>query len=280
VPLSAGQVCATEAAVGDQLRPVVDGLLVAARRHPANVDETGMGKGRWLWVMVTAVATVFRITTGRTRAAFTDLVGAEYHRVVTTDRYAAYDHLPDWRHQWCWAHLRRDFQAMIDRQNGGSAVGEELLARSDELFALWRRVRDGTLSRARFGGKMHAEGDFRVRVRAALERGAGCGCAKTAGTCRALLDREVSLYRFAFHDGVGPTNNAAERAVRHGVLWRKQSGGPKSAAGAAYLAHIWSVVETCRQHGRNVWAVLTACVEAADHGRPLPDLLPAQAQAA
>jgi transposase len=90
----------------------------------------------------------------------------------------------------------------------------------------------------------------------------------------------VSLYVFAFHPGVGPTNNAAERAVRHGVLGRKQSGGPRGAAGAAYPANIWSVVETCRQHGTNVWAFLTACVEAADHGQPLPSLFPSQAQAA
>lgn len=280
VPLSAGQVCATEAAVGRQLRPAVDGLLAAARGHPANVDETGMGRGRWLWVMATAVATVFRIATGRSRAAFTALVGAAYRRVVTSDRYATYDHLPDWRHQLCWSHLRRDFQAMVDRHNAGSAVGRDLLGLSDELFRLWRRVRDGTLTRARFAGRMHADRDFRTRLRAALERGAGCGCARTAGTCRELLDREVSLFVFAFHPGVEPTNNAAERAVRHGVLWRKQSHGPKSAAGADYLAHIWSVVETCRQHGKNVWGYLTACVEAADHGRPLPDLLPAQAQAA
>jgi transposase len=169
---------------------------------------------------------------------------------------------------------------MIDRANAGSAVGEALLALSDELFRLWRRVRDGTLTHVRFGGKMHAGRDFRTRSRATLERGAACACAKTAGTCRELLDREVSLSVFAFHAGVEPTNNAAERAVRHGVLWRKQSHGPRSAAGATYLANIWSVVETCRQHGRNVWEYLAACVAAADHRRPLPDLLPAQPQAA
>ena len=280
VPLCAAQVCATEAAVGDQLQPAVDALLTAARQHPANVDETGMGTGRWLWVMVTAVATVFRIAGGRTKAAFLDLVGAAYRHVVTSDRYASYDHLPDWRHQVCWSHLRRDFQAMIDRKNAGSGVGEELLALSDDLFGLWRRVRDGTLTHLRFAGKMHAGRDFRARFRAALERGAVCGCAKTAGTCRELLDREVSLFVFAFRAGVEPTNNAAERAVRHGVLWRKQSHGPRSAAGATYLANIWSVVETCRQHGRNAWGFLAACVEAADHGRPLPGLLPTQAQAA
>ena len=280
VPMCPAQVCATEAAVGRQLQPAVDVLLDVAREHQANVDETGMGKGRWLWVMVTAVATVFRIVAGRSRRAFTDLVGTEYHRVLTSDRYPVYDHLPDWRHQLCWAHLRRDFQAMIDRTDAGSAVGTELLALSDEMFALWQRVRDGTLTWRRFGGKMHADRDFRVRFRSALRRGAACGCAKAAGTCRELLDREVSLYVFAFHAGVEPTNNAAERAVRHGVLWRKQSGGPRSVAGATYLENIWSAVETCRQHGRNVWGFLTACVEAADHGRPLPGLLPAQAQAA
>jgi transposase len=278
VPVSAAQVCATEAVVGEQLRPVADGLLAAARGHPANVDETGMGKGRWLWAMVTAVATVYRIVSGRTRAEFTRLVGPDYRWVVTSDRHALYMHLPDWRHQLCWSHLRRDFQAMIDRGNSGSIVGEELLARSGEMFGWWKRVRDGTLTKAGFAGKMHAERDFRTGFRAALGRGAACGCAKTAGTCRELLDREVSLYRFAFNDGVEPTNNAAERAVRHGVLWRKQSGGPKSESGAAYLAHIWSVVETCRQHGKNVWDYLAAAIAAASDGRPLPDLLPTAAR--
>lgn len=121
---------------------------------------------------------------------------------------------------------------------------------------------------------VHAQRDFRVRFRAALERGTLCACAKTAGTCRELLGREVSLFVFAFHAGVEPTNSGAERAVRHRVLWRKQSHGPKSAAGAAYLANIWSVVETCRQHGRNVWDYLAAGVAAADHGRSLPTLVP------
>ena len=60
------------------------------------------------------------------------------------------------------------------------------------------------------------------------------------------------MFLFAFVDGVEPTNNAAERALRHGVLWRKMSHGPKSVVGSEYLACIWSVVETCRQQGRGV----------------------------
>ena len=100
-----------------------------------------------------------------------------------------------------------------------------------------------------------------------------CGCAKMAGTCRELLNGEVSMFLFAFVDGVEPTNNAAERALRHGVLWRKMSHGPKSVAGSEFLGGIWSVVETCRQQGRGVWDYLTACMAAAAQGRVLPSLL-------
>ena len=273
IPLCAGQVCATEAEVGQQLKPVVDELLEAARQQPANVDETSMGRGRWLWVMVTAVATVYQNASGRNRAALRALVGTEYRRVLTSDRHSVYSHLAEGRHQWCWSHLRRDFQAMVDRNNAGSAIGKELLALSGQMLGWWKRVRDGTLTKVRFAGRLHAQREFRVRFRAVLERGSVCGCAKTAGTCRELLRGEVSMFLFAFVDGVEPTNNAAERALRHGVLWRKMSHGPKSVKGSEYLACIWSVVETCRQQRRNVWDFLTACMAAAAQGRVLPSLL-------
>jgi transposase len=273
IPLCAGQVCATEAEVGRQLKPVVDELLAAARQLPANVDETSMGRRRWLWVMVTAVATVYQIASGRNRAALRELVGTDYRRVLTSDRHSVYSHLAEERHQWCWSHLRRDFQAMVDRNNAGSAIGKELLAMSGQMFAWWKRVRGGTLTKVRFAGRLHAQREFRVRFRAVLERGSRCGCAKTAGTCRELLRGELSMFLFAFVDGVEPTNNAAERALRHGVLWRKMSHGPKSVKGSEYLGCIWSVVETCRQQDQCVWDYLTACMAAAAEGRITPSLL-------
>jgi transposase len=107
IPLCAGQVCATEAEVGRQLKPVVDELLAAARQQPANVDETSMGRRRWLWVMVTAVATVYLIASGRNRAALKTLVGTDYRRVLTSDRHGIYSHLAEGRHQWCWSHTIR-----------------------------------------------------------------------------------------------------------------------------------------------------------------------------
>ena len=82
------------------------------------------------------------------------------------------------------------------------------------------------------------------------------------------------MFLFAFVDGVEPTNNAAERALRHGVLWRKQSHGPKSTAGCAFWGCIWSVVEACRQQGRDGWYFLRVCMAEAAQGRSLPSLLP------
>jgi transposase len=162
---------------------------------------------------------------------------------------------------------------MVDRHNAGSAIGRELLAVSGQMLSWWKRVRDGTLTKARFAGRMHAERDFRVRFRAVLSRGSACGCAKTAGTCRELLRREVSLFLFEFVSGVEPTNNAAERTLRHGVLWRKISLGSKSVVGSEYLANIRSVVETCRQRGQDVWDYLTECVAAVAAGYAIPSLL-------
>ncbi len=278
VSISAGQVCAVEAEAGEIIQPVADELLAAARQAPANIDETSMGKGRWLWAMVTTVGTVFQIVPGRKREELVKLIGPDHAQITASDRHSLYGHLPASHHQFCWAHLRRDFQSMIDRKSAGSEAGRELLALSDELFGYWHRVRDKTMTKPDFARKMRADAGFRTRFKAALQRGAESGCAKTGGTCRQLADREASLYRFAFCADVEPTNNAAERSIRHGVIWRRQSHGPKSESGAKYLANIWSVVETCRQHGGHVWGFLTQCLTAAHDGRPLPSLVPPKTQ--
>nr|WP_052640163.1 IS66 family transposase [Zavarzinella formosa] len=280
VSLSASRVCSVETGAGRVLQPVADEILEAARQSASNIDETSTGKGRWLWVMAmaTALGTAFQIVSGRNREELLKLIGENYVRILTSDRHSLYSRVPPGDHQYCWAHLRRDFQAMIDRNNGGSEVGRELLKLSDELFGLWKRVRDGTLTKFAFASKMSFHGSFRTRFNATLERGEACGCAKTSGTCARLAEREVSLFRFAFNDGVEPTNNAAERAIRHGVIWRKQSHGPKSEAGAKYLANIWSVVETCRQQGRKVWDFLADCFDAAQTGGPLPSLVARESQ--
>jgi len=64
------------------------------------------------------------------------------------------------------------------------------------------------------------------------------------------------------------------RALRHAVQWRKTSDGTESAAGSQFVAHILTVVMTCRQQERNVLAYLTACCQAFYGGTQAPSLLP------
>jgi transposase len=101
-----------------------------------------------------------------------------------------------------------------------------------------------------------------------------CACAKTAAPCRELLKVEATLWTFVRVEGIEPTNNAAERALRHAVQWRKTSDGTDSAAGSHFVANILSVVATCRQQGRNVLDYLTQACEATLQGLKPPSLLP------
>jgi transposase len=238
------------------------------------VDETGWWQKRqraWLWTVVTRAVTVFTIALSRAGSVAQGLIDPSAGQVITTDRYKGYLWLPLRQRQICWAHLIRDFQAMVDRANAGSAVGEELLCCAEDLFTWWYRVRDGTLSRSTF--ERYAA-ELRPWVRSQLEAGVACACAKTAGVCRDILAVEPALWTFARVEDIEPTNNAAERALRHAVLWRKTSHGTESEGGSRFVENILTVVATCRQQGRNVLEYLGACTNAALLGLPPPSLLP------
>jgi transposase len=274
VPISPAAVCGLQRRTAAALEPVVRHAHSHLAGRPANVDETGWREGRrrgWLWVAVTASVTVFLIRLSRARAVLGELIPGR-PGVLTTDRFPAYDHLPAGRRQVCWAHLRRDFQAMIDRRDEGSGVGEDLLVLADILLAQWKRVRDGTLTRVGF--RRSWLGWLRAEVRALLGHGAGCGGAATAGVCRELLAVEPALYTFAAVEGVEPTNNAAERALRHAVCWRKTSYGTDSADGSRFVERVLTVVATCRQQGRGVLEYLAACCQSRRDGTRAPSLLP------
>jgi transposase len=274
VPISPAAVCDLQHRTAAALEPVAREAHAYVAGRPANVDETGWREGKkrgWLWVAVTAAVTVFLVRLSRARAVLADLIPGS-PGVLTTDRYPAYDHLPVNERQVCWAHLRRDFQAMIDRRNDGSGVGEDLLMYADILLIQWKRVRDGTLTRRGF--RQSYLGWIREEVSALLGRGAGCGCAITAGVCRELRAVEPALYTFAVVEGVEPTNNAAERALRHAVCWRKTSYGTDSPSGSRFVERILTVVATCRQQGREVLAFLTEAIRATGGADLLPSLIP------
>jgi transposase len=241
------------------------------REQNVNVDETHWREAKkrvHLWAVLTRWAGLFKIAKGRTAQAAKTLLGEGFAQVATCDRLKSYWWIK--RLQWCWAHLRRDFQAMIDRGGPGKAIGEGLLKQSDRLFELWHRLKEAKLSRGRLKRAMKP---VREAVKEILQAGVVCGCSKTAGTCRELLEHEGWLWTFVDTEGVEPTNNEAERAERHGVLWRKISGGTDSAAGSRFVERILTVVETCRRQGKKVLDYLSSCIAAVRLGQPPPPLL-------
>ena len=115
---------------------------------------------------------------------------------------------------------------------------------------------------------------LRREVKQALEEGSRCLCAKTAATCFEILKVEEGLWTFARVRGINPTNNAAERALRHAVIWRRISGGTDSVQGSRFVERMLTVVASCRQQGNNVLDYLTSCFEASRRGQAIPSLLP------
>ncbi len=250
-------------------------LAIAVHQAEAtNIDETSWRQNLrkvWLWAVVTPLFTVFTIAKNRSSEVAKALLGSEDNQVVGSDRFSAYDWImARWR-QICWAHLRRDFQAMIDRGGDGEPIGRRLLSLSNRLFHHWHRVRDGTLEWSSFPAQMSR---LRREVKQALLEGSQCPCAKTAATCFEILKVEEGLWTFARVRGVEPTNNAVERALRHAVLWRRISGGTASVDGSRFVERMLTVVATCRQQGRNVLDYLSTCFEADCRGQALPSLLP------
>ena len=159
---------------------------------------------------------------------------------------------------------------MIDRRDEGSAVGSELLEFSYRLFHWWHSYLNAKMAWSTFLGYARP---IRWGVRQALGRGASCASGKTAATCRMLLEGEEHLWTFLKTPGIEPTNNAAERALRHAVLWRKSSGGTASEWGSRFVERVLSVTATCRQQGRDVLEFLTDCFRARVPGGVMPSLI-------
>jgi transposase len=247
-------------------------LALYVRTQNVNIDETTWREARrpvYLWGVTTPLVALFRIARGRTAEVAQSLLGMDYAGVATCDRLKSYWWIK--RLQWCWSHLRRDFQAMIDRKNAGSVIGKALLEQSDRLFHLWHQFKAGELSRQQLQAGMRP---VREEVGRTLRRGKKSKCGKTAGTCKELLGHEDWLWTFVDVEGVGPTNNACEQAERQAVLLRKTSHGTDSGRGSRFVERVLTVVETCRRQGKKVLAYLSECVEAWRHDRAPPSLVP------
>ena len=271
-PASPAWMVALQNRVALAVEPAYDELAARLpQQESLHIDESPTKQGTskaWVWTFVASSFTLFACRTSRARDVLKELLGAAYGGIIHCDRARMY-----WgvgRLQWCWAHLKRDFQALIDSPcHTAKRLGHDLMRPTKEMFALWQNVRDGTLSRRAFRRRMKP---IRRQIDALLLR--GYFNARTYGFCKELVEHKKHLWTFVDVAGLQPTNNAAEQALRHAVIWRKLSFGTQSAAGSRFVERLLTVVETCRRQKRNTFAWLTTAVQAHLAGKPAPSLLP------
>jgi transposase len=270
-PASPAWMVLLQSRCAEAVRPAYDDLAAKLPGQAVlNVDESPTREGTaraWVWTFVADTFTLFACRTSRSAGVLDHLLGEEFAGVLHCDRAKMY-----WRFgrlQWCWAHLKRDFQALIDSPcRTRKRLGHALMRQTEALFALWKRVRDGTLSRRTFRQRVQP---IRQKVGALLL--SGYFNWKTESVCKELWKHREHLWTFVDVPGVEPTNNAAERALRHAVIWRKLSFGTQSSAGSRFVERMLTVLETCRRQARNAFAWLTQAVRAAFSGQPAPSLL-------
>jgi transposase len=241
-----------------------------------HADETTWrlaGATQWLWVAASALVACFRIDPSRSQAAAKELLGDEFGGFVVSDRYAGYHFLDVLQQQLCWCHVIRQLVEVSQRSGATGRRGTQLVKLAREVIAIHREfLTDG--HDARWLSDQLTP--LRAQIRTLLEQCAAGHHTRTANFAAGLLDEYDALWTFCDVPDlqISPTNNAAERAVRHAVLQRRIQGGTQSDQGNRWIERIQSVRETCRLQDRPVLGYLTQVATASRRRLPVPSLVP------
>jgi transposase len=275
VPMSLGGLSNCEAKLSEAMASPYNELMdYVQSQDKAHADESGWRRGNrqkgWLWAMCCTSAAFFMIHANRTQAAARELLG-HFSGILHSDRWSGYNIYNHIR-QICWAHLKRDFQAISEAKGKLGRIGVQLLEYERLIFHDYHRARDGTIQLKTFQSRM-------VTLQSEVERLLQCGAkcqGPLAGKCREIWKHREHLWTFVSHWDVSPTNNAAERIVRQAVLWRKMSFGTQSKRGAQYAERMLSVCSTCRLQGRSIITYIHQACQAQLQNRPAPTLRPTE----
>ena len=267
-----GAICqrASDALAGAHLH-LQDWVLDQAAVH---VDETGWrtrGEARALWTASTPEATFLQIAEHCHREQFTALVGARYPGIVISDRWNGYSHLDPSRRQACWSHIKRDFRRHADGRGEQRTFGEQGLELTRQVFAAWRSYQHEHHDRDRLAADI---APIQTELRALLQA-ASPNRRRTRWHrqfANNLLKIWPALWTFVTVDGIEPTNNPAERALRAPVIHRKVSLGSQSRTGERFAERALSAAGTCRLRHRSLFTYLNELLVAHTRGDPFPTL--------
>jgi transposase len=222
-------------------------------------DETSWrnkGKNGYVWVASTSKAVCFKIDAHRSKEAFLKFVGKLSPSPVVTDRYAVYNDASK-DHQYCLAHLIRDFRKYGERKGIDGEIGRDLEKELRGACKAHRNYREGVIS---LKSRDHRLRHSRKRLENHLIDGLASGSDDLGSFCENILDRFEKLWTFSKFSDVEPTNNLAERDLRKVVLWRKKSYGTRSDRGQRFVERISTVCGTLKRTSQNIFEFLKKAV--------------------
>ncbi len=273
--LSSGAVDGIVRRAGEALALPYAELLGHVRSAPAvNVDETGWrlrGSKRTLWGAITPLAAVFRVAPDRHEREARALLGDDFAGVACSDRWWAYNYLAPERRQACWSHLVRDFTAHAEGLAAQQEFGEAGLEIARRLFCAWQDFQHDGDRRALIERTAPLKRELKALLDTHARRSARHR--RTRTFAKNLLKLWPALWTFAETDGVEPTNNAAERALRGPVIYRKLSLGSQSEGGERTIERLLSASVTCRLQHRSLFVYLAEVLTARARGDPVPALI-------
>jgi transposase len=246
-----------------------------------NSDETGYrtsGEKRWMWALVTANFVFYKIAASRGAEVLVELLGEVFAGILCSDRCASYLKYHKGEGQFCWAHFKRNILGIqeIGKTTDAERFCRDALALHARLFRLWHRFRDGPGVRY---GPITREQLIRKSIPlekkffALADRYLDSRDKDVANLALALLHHFERFFAFLRHEGVEPTNNVAERALRCAVQWRKISFGSRSAQGEVAVARLLTATRTCRMQNRAPLDYLVTALRSHRSALPVPSLL-------
>jgi transposase len=246
-----------------------------------NSDETGYrtsGEKRWLWALVAANFVFYKIALTRGAEVLVQLLGEIFAGILCSDRCASYLKYHKGEGQFCWAHFKRNILGVqkIGKTTDAERFCRDALALHARLFRLWHRFRDGP--GVRYGPitreqLIEKSIPLEKKFFALADRYLDSSDKDVANLALALLLHFEKFFAFLRHEGVEPTNNVAERALRCAVQWRKISFGSRSAQGEVAVARLLTATRTCRMQNRAPLDYLVAALRSHRNALPVPSLL-------
>jgi transposase len=282
IPISLGSTqAAWEEASAAVAAPYAE--LEATLRHEAvlNADETGHrtnGDKRWLWTFVARTFVVYRIATSRGSDVLKTVLGTTFAGILGSDRLPSYLTYEASQRQFCWSHFTRNLLSAqeLAKTPAAQRFCREALALQKRLFRLWHRfrgdpqARGAPLTRQQLITKVLP---IEKKLFALAGRSVNAANHDVRNLARALFLHLPHFFTFVYEEGVEPTNNAAERALRTAVQWRKIMFGTRSLDGEIAMARLLTVTRTCQVQQLNALLYLTAAIRAHRRRQAVASLL-------